>query len=78
MKKKDWIISLFLICFSISYSSFGQQNLNKKPAYFNQKNTKKGTIRCATTENEIRLQVKNPNRMVKTQFEDWLAPSFCF
>ena len=74
MKKKDWIISLFLICFSISYSSFGQQNLNKKPAYFNQKNTKKGTIRCATTENEIRLQVKNPNRMVKTQFEDWLAP----
>lgn len=74
MKKKDWIISLFLICFSISYSSFGQQNLAKKPAYFNQKNTKKGTIRCATTENEIRLQVKNPNRMVKTQFEDWLAP----
>jgi hypothetical protein len=74
MKKKDWIISLFLICFSISYSSFGQQNLNKKPAYFNQKNTIKGTIRCATTENEIRLQVKNPNRMVKTQFEDWLAP----
>ena len=74
MKKRDWIISLFLICFSISYSSFGQQNLAKKPAYFNQKNTKKGTIRCATTENEIRLQVKNPNRMVKTQFEDWLAP----
>lgn len=74
MKKENYIISLFFICFITSYSGFGQQILNKKPTTLLQKNSKIGVIRCATTENEIRLQAKNPNRLTKTQFENWLAP----
>lgn len=33
-----------------------------------------GTVRCATVENEARLQQEFPNRISKSQFEEWLAP----
>ena len=37
-------------------------------------NSKNGIIRCATTEYEKSLQIKNPKRMSEIQFETWLTP----
>jgi hypothetical protein len=62
-----------MICCCISFSSLGQDIKNKNNSSAN-KNPKNGIIRCATTENENRLRLKNPNRLTKNQFENWLSP----
>ncbi len=76
MKKSSLHTSFYLlmICCCISFSSFGQEVIKNKNNSSAKKNPKNGIIRCATTENENRLQVKNPNRLTKNQFENWLSP----
>ena len=62
--------TLILFCLFITHSGYTQ-----KPLLGNQKvNPKNQFIRCGTTENEKRLQAKNPKRNTSTEFEDWLAP----
>ena len=75
MKKNlNTLIKLFtVLCFIITHSGYSQPTIiNKNTGQ--QKNVKNGYIRCATTENEKLLQAKNPKRLSKTEFEDWLAP----
>ena len=68
------IVRLFtFICFMTAFSVFGQQLVDKSATKISKKSYQ-GIIRCATTENEAKLQAKNPNRLTKTQFENWLAP----
>ena len=62
-----------VICFMTAFSVFGQQLVDKSSSRI-QKKSNQGIIRCATTENEAKLQAKNPNRLTKSQFENWLAP----
>jgi hypothetical protein len=62
------------ICVFLSFSTFAQQIQKSKPSYLSQKKSKVGFIRCATTENEERLQLTNPKRMNKSQFENWISP----
>jgi hypothetical protein len=75
MKKNlNAIAILFTIfCFITTFSGYGQQTkINKNT--LQQKISKTGYIRCATTENEKLLQIKNPKRLSRAQFENWLAP----
>ena len=72
--KKNAAVSIpkifVLFCLFIAHSGYTQQSLldNLKV------NSKNQFIRCGTTENEKMLQAKNPKRLNKTQFENWLAP----
>ncbi len=71
----NYIIILVFICLNNSFSSFGQQISKKTPnSSLNKKSPIDGVIKCATTENELRLQTKNRNRMTNNQFENWLSP----
>lgn len=73
--KVSILVQLYiLICIMISFSTFAQQLQKNKPTNLIQKKSNVGVIRCATTENEERLQLKNPNRMNNSQFENWLSP----
>lgn len=76
--KREKVIFLFKsyigICIIASFSVFAQQVQKNKPTNLFQKKSNIGVIRCATSENEERLQLKNPNRMNKNQFENWLSP----
>ncbi len=77
MKKETsiCIVQLFsILCFIISFSVYGQQISSDKPNLASQKKSKNGFIRCATPENEEKMQAKNPNRMSNSQFENWIAP----
>jgi hypothetical protein len=66
---------LLIICLSLSFLGFSQQQVSKSKASFSYKKSPiDGVIKCATAENEERLQLKNPNRMNNDQFEKWIAP----
>jgi hypothetical protein len=59
----------------VSFSCFSQQKVSKsKTSFYNKKSPTDGVIKCATTENEECLQLKNSNRMNNNQFEKWIAP----
>jgi hypothetical protein len=76
MRKNTFIFAMrtaVLLCFISTYFSFGQQTIIVKKD-LNQRKSKNGFIRCATTENEEKMQTKNPNRMSNSQFENWIAP----
>lgn len=66
---------IFLIlCILILGITYGQ---DKKTKIILGKTVKEGTngpVRCITTEYEKYLQEKNPKRMTRIQFENWLAP----
>ena len=73
--KVTLLVKLYIVIYIItSFSAFAQQVQKSKPTNFLQKKSNVGVIRCATTENEERLQLKNSNRMNKNQFENWLSP----
>lgn len=74
MKFKSLFKFVILPLLCISISSFGQQVSKNKNNSSIKKSPIDGVIKCATTENEERLQIKNPNRMTNNQFEKWLAP----
>ena len=61
---------IILFCLFIAQSGYTQNSLldNSKV------NPKNQFIRCGTVENEKLLQAKNPKRLNRTQFEDWLTP----
>ena len=66
---------LLIICLCLSFSCFSQQQVSKsKSSFSSEKSPIDGVIKCATTENEERLQLKNPNRINTNQFEKWIAP----
>jgi hypothetical protein len=69
MKTNYTIKSLFLTSFiCISSLTFGQKT------FVSQKRTPTGKIRCATNEYEKYLQVNDPQRETRAEFEKWLAP----
>lgn len=73
--KVTFLVQLYIfICIITSFSAFAQQVQKNKTNNLFLKKLNVGVIRCATTENEERLQLKNPNRMNKNQFENWLSP----
>jgi hypothetical protein len=76
MKNKSLykFVLLPILYLSISISSFGQQVSKSKASFLYKKSPIDGVIKCATAENEERLQIKNSNRMNNTQFEKWIAP----
>ena len=69
------IFGLFIL--SVNYGQ-GKKSTSKtifgKPVVSGKINPNNGIVRCATVEYEKYLQEKNPKRMNRTQFEDWLAP----
>ncbi|MFM9826392.1 M43 family zinc metalloprotease [Flavobacterium sp.] len=74
-KSNNKYILLLIICLCLSFSGFSQQKVLKSKASFTYKKSPiDGVIKCATTENEERLQIKNPSRMNNSQFEKWLTP----
>lgn len=72
------IFILFCLFFlGITYGQ-GKKSTTKtvfgKPVIAGTINPTNGIVRCATVEYEKYLQEKNPKRMNRTQFENWLAP----
>lgn len=71
------IVVLFLFAIGNTYSQV-KNSTNKtlfgKTVTPESINPKTGQIRCATTEYEKYLQLKNPDRLTSEQFESWLAP----
>ncbi len=67
-----FLLSLFLI---VNYT-FAQENGNHEVELFGKKQILKngGIIRCASTEYEVYLKSKNPNRFSTNDFEKWIAP----
>ena len=74
MKKIAFLFSLIL-CF-LGISIFAQVTPTRQINVFGKKeNVKAGSvIRCASTQYEEFLKSKNPHRLSKTEFENWIAP----
>lgn len=72
MKKTTLLTLIFLIITSFNYA---QENKQKTVFGRPVKNiTPSGHIRCVTDEYEEFLQEKDPKRMTRDQFENWLQP----
>lgn len=75
------IQKIFLIlCLFVLGFTYGQGKKSTTKTVFGKTvnagtvNSNNGPIRCVTTEYEKYLQEKNPKRMTRVQFENWLAP----
>ena len=64
-----------MLCF-LGYNTFAQVTPTREVTLFGKKeNVKVGSVvRCAHTHYEEFLKSKNPNRLSKTEFENWIAP----
>ena len=74
MKKITFLLLLSLF-FTVNYI-FAQVNNTHEVELFGKKHLiKEGSvIRCASTEYEEYLKLKNPNRLSTAEFEQWITP----